>query len=203
MTATKYATKEDIVFFVQLFNEDFDGDLITNTFLKMCNAKIDAWIIEHGKRPKNINDRFNLLWSAVICIALEILCTTGQMSWSTGDVALQKLNRATYAFQRWQPMFFFATGASDPFKGLLPHETYRMMAYAYVESYCRDDFFAQYGTPYPIPRVSKDNTSRGWNWNLDTDYVKIDDAVSKYDASGYADPTIAMISDYYDDYWEF
>lgn len=202
MTVEKYASKEDIIFFVKLFNSDFDDSKVDDRLLKISNAKIDAWIIEHGKRPQNITDRFNLLWSATICICLELLCYTGELSWSTGDVALQKLNRATYAYQRWQPMFFFATGASDPFKGLLPHETYRMMAYAYVESYCRDDFFVQYGTPYPIPRVSKDNTSRGWNWNLDTAYSKIDDVVSKFDGgSGYVDPSVAMISQYYE-YWD-
>lgn len=197
MAAEKYATKEDVIFFIQIFDEDFDDSIITNTFLKMANSKVDGWIIEHGKRPQNISDRFNLLWSATICVCLELLCSFGKIQWSTGDVALQKLNRATYAFQRWQPMFFFATGASDPFKGLLPHESYRMMAYAYVDAYCRDDFFAQYGTPYPIPRVSKDNTSRGWNWNLDTDYISADDAVSKYDG-GTGVVNYSNIIEYYD-----
>jgi len=175
----KYTTKEDIVYFVKLFNPGFDETKITNTLLKLVNAKIDGWIIEHSVNPRNKPDRLNLLWAAAVCFCLEILCSTGNMTWSTGDVALQKLNRVTYGFQRWQPMFFFATGASDPFKGLLPHETYRMMAYAYVEAYCRDDFFKTYGTVYPLPKVAKDNTSRGWAWNMEYDDIESADTESK------------------------
>jgi len=176
----KYATKEDIIYFVKMFDDGFDEEKVDDRLLKMTNSKIDSWIIEHSKRPVNIQDRFNLLWSAAVCFCLELLCYSGDLAWSTGDVALQRMNRATYAFQRWQPMFFFATGASDPFKGLLPHESYRMMAYAYVEAYCRDDFFKEYGTPYPLPRVTFDNTSRGFNWNLEHDYKKIADYESQY-----------------------
>jgi len=188
-TVEKYASKDDIIYFIQMFNEDFDEDKVDDRLLKIVNAKIDAWIIEHGMRPTNITDRFNLLWSAAVCMSLELLCYSGDLSWSTGDVALEKLNRTTYAYQRWQPMFFFATGASDPFKGLLPHETYRMMAYAYVEAYCRDDFFNEYGSPYPIPRVTRDDTSRGWGWNLKHDYKKIADEMSSHSAgvTGYED----------------
>lgn len=176
----KYATKEEVRNFVSLYYTDFDTSKISDIFLRICNSRIDSWIIEHGLRPKNINDRFNLLWAAVTTMALEILCNMGEVTWSTGDVAMQKLNKATYQFQRWQPMFFFAAGSSDPFKGLLPHDTYRMMAYSYVDAYCRDDFFAKYGTPYPIPKVVRDNSSRGYSWNINKAYVKIDDVVSEY-----------------------
>ena len=188
MGAEKYATKEDIVFFVQFFDEDFDSSKITTRILKIANARIDAWMIEKGTSPSNnnISDPLNLLWSATICFALEWLCYSGDVAWSTGDVALQKLNKATYQFQRWQPMFFFASGASEPFKGLLPHETYRMMAYAYVEAYCRKNFFDDYDTTYPIPRVTRDDTSRGFSWNIDDDYIDVADDES-------------LISDYVED----
>lgn len=192
MSVEKYASKDDIVFFVRLFNSKFDEDKVDDRFLKIVNAKIDAWIVEHGVNPRNNPDRLNLLWSAVVCMSLEWLCYTGDLSWSTGDVALQKLNKVTYGFQRWQPMFFFATGASDPFKGLLPHETYRMMSYAYVEAYCRDDFFKEYGTVYPIPRVSRDITSRGWGHNTPYELVEAADVASLGDESiieTYYEPT--------------
>jgi len=171
----KYATKEDISYFVKLHDEDFDESIITDTFMKMIEARIDQMIIDHKKRPVNIRDRFNLLWSATVCIALEILCNLGKLTWSTGDVALQKLNRVTYGFQRWQPMFFFAQGSAEPFYQLLPHDTYRMMAYAYVKAYCRDDFFVQYGSPTPIPKVVRDDTSRGFGWNLDDAFIDLSD----------------------------
>ena len=185
MTVGKYASKDDLVYFVKLFNNKFDEDKIQDRFLILIDAKIDQWIIEHGVNPRGRPDRLNLLWSAVICMSLEWLCYSGDMAWSTGDVALQKLNKVTYGFQRWQPMFFFATGASDPFKGLLPHETYRMMAYAYVEAYCRDDFFKEYGTVYPIPRISRDNTTRGWNWNIDIENMETADLESLGDKASF------------------
>lgn len=184
-TVEKYASKEDLVYFVKLFNEDFDEDRIDDRLLKIVNAKIDAWIVEHGVDPRSKSDKLNLLWSAVVCFSLEMLCYTGDLAWSTGDVALQKLNKVTYGFQRWQPMFFFATGASDPFKGLLPHETYRMMAYAYVEAFCRDNFFLKYGTTYPIPRVSRDNTTRGWAWNIEHENMEVADDESKGDDANF------------------
>ena len=138
MSVEKYATKVEVRDFISLYYPDFDQSKVSDTFLKICNARIDAWIIEHGLRPSNSpTDRFNLLWAAVITIGLELLCNMGEVTWTTGDVALQRLNKVTYGYQRWQPMFFFASGSSDPFTGLLPHETYRMMAYAYVDMYCR------------------------------------------------------------------
>jgi len=196
MSDEKYATKEDISYFVKLFNSEFDDSKITNRFLKVVNAKIDAWIIEHGVNPRSKSDKLNLLYSAAICVALEILCGTGDMTWSTGDVALQKLNKVTYGYQRWQPMFFFATGASDSFKGLLPHETYRMMAYAYIDAFCRDDFFLTYGAIYPIPKISRDVTSRGWGHNTPYELVETADAESEGDES--------TLESYYDlDFEEF
>lgn len=189
MSVEKYATKDDVVFFVQIYDPDFDGSVIDDRFLKIANARVDAWLIEKGCRPSNNpSDPLNLLWSAVITFSLEILCYMNLLQWSTGDVALQHLNKVTYQFQRWQPMFFFASGASDPFKGLLPHETYRMMAYAYVEAYCRDDFFRTYGTVYPIPRITRDDTSRGFAWNIDKTYVDLADSESS--SSDYDEPEL-------------
>jgi len=60
------------------------------------------------------------------------------------------------------------------------------MAYAFVDAYCRNDFYSTYGTPYPIPRVSFDNTSRGWHWNLDDSYRVLADDESET-LSGYTD----------------
>lgn len=184
-TVEKYASKDDIVYFVKLYNTGFDEDVVDDRLLKMVNAKIDGWIIEKGVSPRNRSDQMNLLWSAVICFALELLCYAGHLDWKTGDIALQKLNKVTYGYQRWQPMFFFATGASDPFIGLLPHETYRMMAYAYVDAFCRDNFFLEYGSVYPIPRISKDNTSRGWSWNIDETMIEAADAASLGDEANF------------------
>jgi hypothetical protein len=191
-TVEKYAAKDDIVYFVKLSNSEFDEGKIDDRLLRLANGKVDSWIIEHGVSPRNISDQLNLLWSATICIALELLCYAGDVLWSTGDVAIQKLNKVTYGFQRWQPMFFFATGASDPFKGLLPHETYRMMAYAYVEAFCRDDFFLTYGAIYPIPRISRDVTSRGWGHETPYELVEAADLASLGDEStleSYYEPT--------------
>jgi len=172
MGIEKYATKEDIASIVQLFDSTFTAEQIKDTQMKIANSFVDQLIISHGIRPNNIKDRFNLLWSATICMNLELLCNYGQVSWTTGDIALEKLNRVTYQYQRWQPMFFFAQGAAKTFKGLLPHQTYLMMAYAFVEQYCNDDFLKNYGTARPIPIITKDETSRGWGWNNDTDFME-------------------------------
>lgn len=174
----KYIEKSDIVEFVQMFDEDFESSQMSNLLLKMVNAKVDTYIIEHGVSPVGVKDKLNLLWSAALTTAIEILCNIGKVTWSTGDIALEKLNKVTYQYQRWQPMFFFASGSSDSFKGLLPHETYRMMAYAYVDAYCREDFFRTYGSPVPIPILSVDRSSRGWGWNTDEDYAEASDEES-------------------------
>lgn len=179
MGIEKYTTKESIAIVVQMFDSSFTSAQISNVLMKMINALIDQWIIEHGLRPKNINDRFNLLWTAAICMGLELLCNTRQVSWSTGDVALEKLNRVTYGYQRWQPMFFFATGSSRPFEGLLPHATYRMMAYSLVRAYCDDDFFKKYGSQRAIPVLTVDQTSRGFGWNTDEGFVTAEDMDSR------------------------
>jgi len=180
----KYAEKEDISYFVKLNDETFDESRLTDRFMKMIDARIDQMIISNRLRPVNIKDRFNLLWCAAICMGLEMLCYFGDVKWTTGDIALEHLNKVTYAYQRWQPMFFFAQGAAEPFYQLLPHDTYRMMAYAYVRAYCRDDFFKNYNSPTPIPRVTRDNSSRGWSWNIDESLIEIADVSS---GSGLSD----------------
>lgn len=174
----KYAEKEDVAFFVKMYDESYDDSRLTDRFMKIVDARIDQMIISNRMRPVNIRDRFNLLWSAAVCLAMELLCNIGDVKWATGDIALERLNKVTYAYQRWQPMFFFAQGAAEPFYQLLPHDTYRMMAYAYVRAYCRDDFFKNYDSPTPIPRIAMDDSSRGWNWNVDESLIEAADISS-------------------------
>ena len=58
----KYAEIEDVTYFVNLFDFDFDGNELTDRFMKMVEARIDQMIISNRVRPVNITDRFNLLW---------------------------------------------------------------------------------------------------------------------------------------------
>jgi len=195
MGVEKYATMEDVKYFLQLYDEDFDTTKVTSTFMKIANARIDAWIVENGKQvTNNMRDPLNLLWAAVICFSVEYFTYTGAFAFTSGDIALERLNKATYQYQRWQPMFFFATGASDPFKGLLPHESNRMMAYAFVDAYCRDDFFRNYGTPYPIPGITRDDTYRGWSWNLKDQYKR----VANYESQINGATGLELIDSYYE-----
>lgn len=174
-----YCEKSDIVAWVQAggYHEDFQESDIPDQFLKTASAKIHTWLLEHRVNPKStkIPDKLNLLWSASVCFVLELLCYTQIITWSTGDIALHRLNKAVYQYQRWQPMFFFATGSSRGFVGLLPHETYRMMAYAFCTAYSEKKFYDDYQRAVPIPKVVIDRTSRGFDWNIDVETIEMAD----------------------------
>lgn len=178
MSASKYITKEDVVFWVQNQDPDFSSNDIPDVVLKLCDVRIHTWLIDNAVAnitAEGLSDPLSLLWAACLCMCLEMLCVRGQITWQTGDLALYKLNQVVHSFQRWQPMFFFATGGAKGFLGLLPHETFRMMAYAFCTAYSDKKFFDDHGSVVPIPRSIIDMTSRGYNWNEDLSLVDLAD----------------------------
>lgn len=164
-------------------------NIMPEVFLKLMDSFVFSSLVEYGIDVGEYNgsgshddplDRVNLLWAASLCYALEILCMQGIIEWSTGDVALRRLGKATHQYQRWQPMFFFAQGVSDPFMDLLPHRTYLMMSREYLKRYANKNFYDKNGVFYPgIPKVYTDDTSLGYGWNIDTDYIKDEDEISE------------------------
>ena len=171
-----YCEKSDVIAWIQTAGhyEELDESDIPDQWLKVASAKIHTWLIEHKVNPTStkITDKLNLLWAAAITFTLELLCYNEVINWSTGDIALHRLNKVTHQYQRWQPMFFFATGSSKGFVGLLPHETYRMMAYAFCEAYSQKKFFDKYERAVPIPKIVIDRTSRGYDWNIDVETIE-------------------------------
>lgn len=175
MSTSKYVTKADVLAWLNY--PDLTASDIPDQVLKTADARIHAYLLRRGFHVKKnkLGDKLNLLWSAALCMCLELLCYNGIVTWTTGDLAMHKLNRTTHTYQRWQPMFFFAQGSAKGFEALLPHETYRMMAFAFCEAYANKHFFDKYNRVVAIPKIVVDDTSRGYRWNLDTDIIEAED----------------------------
>lgn len=84
-------------------------------------------------------------------------------------------------------MFFFAQGSAKGFEALLPHDTYRMMAFAYCEAYADKSFFDKYNRVVAIPKMTVDETSRGYRWNTTPEEIKAADEDISFGGSSIND----------------
>lgn len=177
MAITKYITKESILSWVQLQNSkitDFPSDI-----LDKAHIKVDADIVNKGCWDKDEglpteSDEAGFLSMATQCFCLALLCKAGVITQTSGEVLSNRFGDIRYQFQRTNPLFFFATGASEPFMDLLPYETLRMYAYSFIKAYCKYRFYIKTGYKSVKPKLVIDHSSRGAYWNQpysDHDYA--------------------------------
>lgn len=169
---TKYITKEEIIGWVNLQNDDITVDDIPDDILNKAHVKVDAtivskkcWDISEGVPTES--DTLDFLKYATECFCLALLCKAGMITQTSGEVLSNRFGDVMYQYQRTNPLFFFATGASEPFMDLLPYETLRMYAYSFIKAYCKYRFYEKTGYKTVKPKLVVDKTSRGPGWNMD------------------------------------
>jgi len=169
MAITKYIDKSSILAWCQLQREklaDFPSGI-----LDKAHVKVDATIVNKGCYDADdgiptTDDDLNFLSMATQCFCLALLCKAGVITQTSGEVLSNRFGDVMYQFQRTNPLFFFATGASEPFMDLLPYETLRMYAYSFISAYCKYRFFRKYGRKIPQAKLVIDQSSRGAYWNM-------------------------------------
>jgi len=170
MAITKYITKDNIIGWVNLQNDKLTVDDIPDDILDKAHRKVDAEIVNKSCWDKDEGlpigpDEFGFLSDACQCYALALLCKAGVITQTSGEVLANKFGDVLYQFQRTNPLFFFATGASEPFMDLLPYETLRMYAYSFIKAYCKYRFYVKTGYKSVKPKLVVDHSSRGAYWN--------------------------------------
>jgi len=175
----KYISKDDILAWINIQIESIDAEKIPIIVVEMAEAKVDATLVGRSvKTLPTINDNNNFLKFAAFCFCLAILCKSRLITQSTGDVLRDRFGDVIHDYQRANPLFFFAQGTSESFMALLPYETFRMYAYAFTDAYMKYAHKLRTGYYSPIPQFTLDRTSRGYNWEEDTDSIDVEDTTS-------------------------
>jgi hypothetical protein len=110
---------------------------VTDATVQHANMKVSMALRTNGIQGtiSTTEADYELLQMAAICFGLEKMCMDGKIRWSTGDIQSVTEVKFKTEYQKWQPMFFFAQGDSARLNNLLPHETWRMSAYKFVDSF--------------------------------------------------------------------
>ncbi len=175
--AWKYVSKEYIIQWVHLQRPDLGTGDIPDLIMEEAHAKTESMLIRGRVRTiPTTNDMYNFLKSATTCIAIALLCKAGVLTQTSGEILENRFAEVAYKFQRTNPLFFFARGSSRPFMELLPYETLRMLAYSYIRSYIQWKFKTRTGSHFPKAKVTRDNSSRGAYWNIDSDDSDVADS---------------------------
>ena len=170
MAITKYITKAELIGWLNLQRDDLTVDDIPDDILDKAHVKTDATIVNKGCWDKDVGlptetDEPLFLKMATQCFCLALLCKAGVITQTSGEIASNRFGDVQYQYQRTNPLFFFATGASEPFMDLLPYETLRMYAYYFLKAYCKYRFYESTGYKSVKPKLVVDHTSRGAWWN--------------------------------------
>ena len=170
MVVEKYTTKADVLQWVNLQKPGALEANIPDMILDEAHAKVDAELV--NKKCFDITvglptevDENNFLKFAAFSWCLALLCKAGTLGQTSGELLTNKFGEVMYQFQRTNPMFFFATGASEPFMDLLPYETLRMYGMSFTKAYCQFRFYKKYDRRKARSRFACDKSSRGYGWN--------------------------------------
>ncbi|MHA1408709.1 MAG: hypothetical protein ACTSQY_00075 [Candidatus Odinarchaeia archaeon] len=179
--AYKYMTKSDVISWVKLQRVDLTEDDIPDETMELAETKVDAELMIKGFLDPSTGlptekDENNFLKMAAMCFCLALLCKNGLITQTSGEILSNRFGNVAYQYQRTNPLFFFATGSSDPFMELMPYETLRMYAYSFIRAYGKYWFFNKYGHKRPKPKLVMDKTSRGAFWNIHYSEHDLDDA---------------------------
>ena len=163
MAYEKYITKEDIVAYYGIA----DPTEIKNIHMRVAQVWVDSQIKKRGYIPSKYDGTYDELAMACLFIIGEELSKMDIITWTPGQVESERIGAVERKFPKWQPMFFFAQGLIGQFDQLLPHETYRMLALAFIkmfsETHDKDKL-------RPMIRVYKDTSHRGYGWEYRPDY---------------------------------
>ena len=172
----KYVTKAEVLQWINVQRPRMTVDDIPDIFMNKGHVKVDAVLLRMRVFTfPTKNDKHDFLKHAAACFILAFLARARVITQTSGEIATDKFRDVTYQFQRTQPMFFFASGSSEPFQMLLPHETLRMLAFEFLRAYRRYRFYVDTGQKQPKGVVVLDRTSRGAGWNIRTSVIEAAD----------------------------
>lgn len=181
MVADKYVDKDTVLEWILIQKSGATITDIPDAIMDEAHAKVDAEIV--NKRCFDLDDGLptesdanDFLKFATFSWALALLCKAGSIGQTSGEILTNQFGDVKYQFQRTNPLFFFATGSSDPFMDLLPYETLRMYGMSFIRGFCKFRFWEKTGGMLAKPVAFRDKTSRGAFWNEPYEISDIADA---------------------------
>jgi len=131
-----FATKSEILGIIKFFRRNYTVDDISDDLQSMASSKIMGIMIRQGYFDLTADDDYiGLLKSAEIGFYLEFAGMTREIENAMGVIGEESLDGYTKKYENGMPMFFFASGGTEAFVQLLPHETWRMCAFRYVNDF--------------------------------------------------------------------
>jgi len=167
-----YATRKDVLDMIKVMRPDFVLDDINEYWLIYAEAKVDALLEDFGHIAP-ATDYNSILKYAVILFYFENAGKSGTIQVNFGDLRSRGNKDFKTEFNTTAPMFFFSSGESKLFYGLLGHETWRMEAFHLIRAYLKADFRRRTGSPFIYAKGTSDDTLRGYDW--DQEKWKTDD----------------------------
>lgn len=168
-------TYDELVDVMSLYIPNFSDDDVVETHLLIATMKVNGLLSNYGLDPDDITDGGTILYQflvvAEICFYMEEAQMFGSISSSFSSLTQETIGEYTRKYDNASPMFFFATGGSERFMGLLQHETWRMQGYEFVKRYIalyelRNPDQSRHGYHVNINDdigwSSTDQTSLGW-----------------------------------------
>jgi hypothetical protein len=156
-----YCPKDHILDIMRFFRRKFDLADIDDRLHFLANADVNVYLYNAYITPP-VTDIGHLLEAAELCFYMEQAGMVKQIENAFGVLREETIGNFTKRYENGMPMFFFAQGASLPFLNLLPHETWRMRGYKYVDSYLKAYWNANKGTRSQWGCVAQDTTARGY-----------------------------------------
>jgi len=174
----KYVTKAEILQWANVQRPKLTAAGIPDLIMNKGHRKVDAELVRNAQFViPTRSDRFGFLRNAAAGFILALLCKTGIITQTSGEIMSTEFGEVRYQFQKTHPMFFFASGSSKPFQELLPYETLRNYAYSFIRAYLKWRFYKRTGKKFPKAKMARDATSRGAYWNESIDNADVADAV--------------------------
>ena len=159
-----FAEKKDMLSLIKFFRPDYTEDDIDDALIALSTsyitAKLQAQNISADPYLMTKAER-NLLRTAEMCFYMEVSGMVREIEMAYGIVSQETIGNVTKKYENGMPMFFFASGGTEPFLELLPHETWRMRGYKYIRIFGKLHFTLRTGHIKPAPVVTQFEFERG------------------------------------------
>lgn len=131
-----FVTKGKILGVMRFFRRNFTIDDISDSLQDLAYKKILGILVRQGYFTITPNDdELGLLEAAELAFYMEFAGMTREIENAMGVLGEESLDGYTKKYENGMPMFFFASGGTEAFLQLLPHETWRMCAFRYVNDF--------------------------------------------------------------------
>jgi len=131
-----FATKSEILGIIKFFRRSFTVNDISDNLQNLASTKIKGILFREGYFTITKEDDIEgMLKAAEIAFYMEFAGMTREIENAFGVIGEETLSGYTKKYENGMPMFFFASGGTEAFLQLLPHETWRMCAFRYVNDF--------------------------------------------------------------------